>query len=382
MVKVCSGWGDLEEMLEGNMESYRIKVTPELAKAAVLGGAFLGGGGGGSVDTGLATALEALELGEINIVSLDCVPEDANVVTASAVGSPASQEGYVTVEHCERALELYKGFSHQSIGGVITNENGGHSTTNGWVLSAITGIPLIDAPCNGRAHPTGRMGSMGLSMEPAYKSYQAAVGGKEETGKYTEMAVYGRLEAASVLVRRAAVEAGGLVTVLRNSVKAGYLRQNAAPGALKQAIEIGKIFLENEGNCREILDALSKYMDIEVAIAGTVNHCALEIRDGFDVGKINITDGAQQVEVSFWNEYMTIERNGNRLASFPDLIAALDRNTGEIKTSACIGEGDAIVLLKVPKKFLKLGRGMYDQELFEEVEKIIDKPLVRYHFGV
>ncbi|QNB45035.1 DUF917 family protein [Thermanaerosceptrum fracticalcis] len=359
------------------MDGSIITITPEIARAAVYGGAFLGGGGGGSVETGLITALEALKLGDIKIVPLDCIADDASVITASAVGAPAAQEGYVTAEHCKRAMELFQDFFHQEIKGVITNENGGHSTTNGWVLSAITGIPVIDAPCNGRAHPTGQMGSMGLSMDPSYVSCQVAVGGKEETGKYLEMAVRGRLDAASRLVRRAAVEAGGLVTVLRNCVKAGYLRKNAAPGALKQAIKVGEIFLNNEGDYIKILQGLSRLMPLEVISEGTVRDFKLETRDGFDVGKMMINE----IEVTFWNEYMTVEKEGERLATFPDLIVTLDLETGKVKTSAQVAKGDKLALIKVPKHALILGKGMYDQQLFVEVERIINKQMVDYHFS-
>ncbi len=362
------------------MKSYDIKITAEKAKAAVLGGVFLGGGGGGAVKSGMETAGQALEQGEVHLVSLDRIDSDATVVTASAVGSPASKEGYVTVEHCKRAAELYGCIAGTEIAGVITNENGGHSTTNGWVLSAVAGIPVIDAPCNGRAHPTARMGSMGLSMDPLYESWQVAVGGNDVTGKYLEAAVWGRLERASRMVRRAAVEAGGLVTVLRNSVKAGFLRENAAPGAILQAMEIGEVFIRNEGRPDKILGGLAELLEIELLAEGKVRDLSLVTKDGFDVGELKVDTGKNTLHMTFWNEYMTAEINGERIATFPDLLVTMERVSGKVRTSAEIREGSEIIVLKVPRKDLILGQGMFDVSLFEEAEKIIGKPLVPYNF--
>lgn len=361
-------------------ETYTIELTKEIGRAAVYGGVFLGGGGGGSLENGLKAVDEALELGKVKIISIDKLPDNGKIITASAVGSPASKEGYVSLEHCKRVYELYEKVSGEIIQGIITNENGGHSTTNGWILSAITGKPIIDAPCNGRAHPTGAMGSMGLSTKLGYKTWQIAAGGKKETGKNLEIAAYGGLKFTSKLVRESAAQAGGLVTVLRNCVNAGFVKKNAAIGGLRQAIDIGNVFVKNEGKVDKILNKLSEVLEIEVIAKGYVDSCHLKIKGGFDVGNVNIRANEKLVSLTFWNEYMTIESSGQRLATFPDLIATVDADTGKVKTSAQIEEGDNIILIKVPRSNLILGKGMYDIDLFRDVEKIINKPMIKYIF--
>ena len=63
---------------------------------------------------------------------------------------------------------------------------GGEATVNGWLQAAVLGLPLVDLPCNGRAHPTGVMGSMNLHKITDYKTVQACVGGNPETGSHVE----------------------------------------------------------------------------------------------------------------------------------------------------------------------------------------------------
>jgi hypothetical protein len=94
-----------------------------------------------------------------------------------------------------------------TIAGLISNECGGTATTNAWLQAASLGLPVVDAPCNGRADPTGMMGSMGLHAQAGYVSQQAAAGRDAGAGRYVEMSVSGSLETTSGLVRQAAVRA-------------------------------------------------------------------------------------------------------------------------------------------------------------------------------
>lgn len=356
-----------------------IIIDQEMARAAVTGGKFFGGGGGGSAEQGLEMAFKALELGELRLFDLSELEDEEPVITASAVGAPASRDKMVTYQDAIKVYELYKQIIGEEPAGVITNENGGMATINGWILSAVSGIPIIDAPCNGRAHPTATMGSMGLSKLKDYTTWQIAAGGNPELYKDLIISVYGTLASTSRLVRKTAVEAGGLVMVVRNRIRAAYLREHAAVGGISQAIEVGKILLENCGNSKKILAALAKNLPLEVIGQGKINDLILEARDGFDVGKFNI-ESQSRIEVTFWNEYMTCESNGHRLATFPELITILSAKKGEVKTSAELRQGEEVLLLKVVKEGLKLGAGMYDKKLFEEVEAIINKALISYHF--
>ncbi|SHI49667.1 hypothetical protein SAMN02745751_00402 [Dethiosulfatibacter aminovorans DSM 17477] len=351
------------------------KIDNIKGKCAVRGGSFLGGGGGGSENEGIRTLEEALKFGDIIVKGIDEFEDDDIIVTASAVGSPASKEGYVSVEQVVDNFNLFKMLYGKEIKGIITNENGGHSTTNGWILSAATGIPLVDAPCNGRAHPTGVMGSMGLESRKDYLTVQTAAGGKDEKAIATY--VKGKMDSAAKMVRQTAVEAGGLVTVLRNPVEADYVKKNAAIGSLAMAVEIGEIFEEYD-DCKGITDKLNERYNLETIAYGKVIDCSLTIEGGFDHGHVTIGDGNDEFKVTFWNEFMTIDKEGVRLATFPDLIGLIDSKTTEILTSATVKEGDEVCLYRIPKENLILGSGMKNREQLRLVEKVLNTEIVKF----
>jgi DUF917 family protein len=349
-------------------------ITEEIVERAVLGGGLLGGGGGGSLAEGMALGRAALARGSVALRGIEELPPEAIVVTVSLVGAPAAPERWVTPEHLVRAVEILRDRSRMAIDALITSENGGFATVNGWYQSAVLGIPVLDAPCNGRAHPLGLMGSMGLHRRGEYRACAAAVGGYAQRGRLVEEFYSGSLEEVSAGVRQAAVRAGGMVAVARNPVPASYVGQHAAVGAICQAIRLGAILHDAPGLSAK-LQALSAEAGARTVDVGEVTRVGRRTAGGFDVGSVLVTSNKSEYELSFWNEYMTIECAGERLATFPDLIATLACEEGCPLTTAAIAPGQRVALITIPWDRLILGSGMRDAGLYERVERAIGKEL-------
>ncbi|MCJ7623732.1 MAG: DUF917 family protein [Anaerolineaceae bacterium] len=351
-----------------------MKLSIDDVRAAVLGGAVLGGGGGGSMENGLELGERALRVGEPELVQIAEVPQDGIQLTCSYVGSPAAKHIHVEPEAYIRSVEMVVERIDSPVCGLISNECGGTAVVNGWFQGAVLGIPVVDAPCNGRAHPTGAMGSMGLHALPGYISMQAAAGGEAGAGRYLEMVVRGDLECASKLIRQASIQAGGMVAVARNPVEAGYVRRHGAPGAVQKSMEVGRLMLDAvpHGGAA-VCEAAAAALDGKIIESGTVRAVVLSSSGGFDTGRVKVGD----YELVFWNEYMTLEKNAVRIGTFPDLIMTLDAHTGMPVTSAQILEGQQVALLLVPQQKLILGAGMFYPELYAQGEEALGMKLVK-----
>lgn len=128
-----------------------------------LGSLILGGGGGGNVQEGLETADKALQLDQVELLSLsDISDRDGVVLTISGVGSPASETAFYSDEVYEKILQLVQTQLKQDIIGFIPCEMGGSSSFEPFIPAALLKLPLINSACDGRAHPFGIMGSLGL----------------------------------------------------------------------------------------------------------------------------------------------------------------------------------------------------------------------------
>lgn len=350
----------------------------ELGTKAVYGGWFLGGGGGGSPQGGLDVLESALQAGRIEVRPIDNFDPAATILTASLVGSPSTGKDAVTAEHCRRAYDLFMENSNLQVAALISNESGAHSITNGWIAAAVNGLPILDAACNGRAHPTGVMGAMGLDSLPGYTSVQVAVGGAAENR--VELCARGSIQATSKLVREASTLSGGFITVLRNPVDAAYVKDHAGIGTLSMCIETGVIFIKHAGKPEAILAELQETLGCRELLRGRTAQFQLTARGGFDVGSVAVCDGSDTAEVTFWNEYMTVDAGERRLATFPDLIALLNAATGEPICSSQIEEGLDVIVVCVPAGRLLLSSTMFDRHLFLPCEEAVGKEMIRYAF--
>lgn len=353
------------------------RLTKQDLEYAVIGGSILGGGGGGSIEMGREIGERALEIGDVYLVSTDEIPDQAVLLTVSAVGAPAAKMKKVKPEDYLRTIKMYEEVINRSVDGFITNENGGTATVNGWIQAASYGKPLVDAPCNGRAHPTGIMGSMGLHKLKDYTSVQTAVGGDSEKQMDVEVYCRGNIYNTSSIVRQASIGAGGLVAVARNHVSADYVKNNGAPGAIAQAIEIGEAFYKGiKTSSDEAIRCVCEVVDAQIVAKGKVKDYKIETLDGFDIGMFQVDNQ----ELTFWNEYMTLDLGGDRLYTFPDLIMTMNLMTGRPVTSAEIEENMEVAVIATKSENLILGAGMFDPDLLEDVEKVIGRKMVPYVF--
>ena len=341
------------------------KLTTDDIQAAVYGGAILGGGGGGLIAAGEKAAAMALAAGDVYLWSTDEFSPDALSATVALVGAPAAPSPCLKPAHMLRALELLRSVlpTSQQLVAINTNENGAETTVNGWFHSAMCGLPVMDLACNGRAHPTGMMGALGLHTEEDYRSAQAWAGG--DALHYVEGVTQGGLAQASGVVRRASVEAGGLVTVARNPVTVEYACRHGAPGAISQAIDLGRTWLENG-----LTGALSLLQGREVA-RGTVSQYRCEQQEGLDVGFVQLKDGPKTT-LRFVNEYMLLEQDGLRKGAFPELLMTFSED-GKPLVSAHVREGMEIRVVAVPSERLLLSRTMFMPDLYRPIESLLDR---------
>ncbi|KAF1303615.1 DUF917 family protein [Enterococcus saccharolyticus] len=347
-------------------------------EALALGGIILGGGGGGSMDYGIENAKISLANGrQPQVIPVDELPENATVLTISAVGAPSATDQYVVEQNFVEIIELLEKNYDLTIDALITNEMGGGSSFNAFIPSALKQIPMVDASCNGRAHPLGTMGAMGLSEKKGYITQQSAVGGNPLKNKEVQLVTQGSVNATSTLIRQAAVEAGGLVVVARNPVNKEFIQKNAALGTLTQSYEVGSAFLQGVTPREKVMN-VADYLGGTMVCQGIVEEFELTMNGGLDEGKFIVRQKDDEYVLYIWNEYMALDKNGERQSTFPDLLMSFDQETGLPITTAELKEGQAIFVLQVPYQKLALGAGMFEISGYKRIEQVLGIEIVAY----
>ena len=123
----------------------------------------------------------------------------------------------------------------------------------------------------------------------------------------------------SPVLRAASDASGGFIASCRDPIAASYVRQHAALGGISIALELGMAITDAEPRgAHAILDAISTRLSGEILLSGKVRQKALEYTSSaFDVGQIHLDCGGQQAVLHVMNEYMAVECEGERLATYP-----------------------------------------------------------------
>ena len=348
-------------------------MTREDVDALAVGGAILGGGGGGWSEDGRRDGHLALDIGEVRLLDPREAPEEMLVAVSAALGAP-TEKGDTRPRHFIRSAELLweAGAEFQ---GLIAAENGGHNSFGGWIQAAALGLPVVDAPADGRAHPTAMMGGMGLQRVEDYVSVKAVA--CEEV----EAVARGSLQRTSNVARMIAQDVRALVAMTRDPVTVGYALEHGAPYAISKAIDLGRDFMAAApGGADASVKAAMEKLGGEVLCRGRVAEKSLEARGGFDVGSLFVDEGGRRLEVTYVNEYMTLEQEGRRLATFPDLVATFDEE-GHPVTSAAVEEGDLVYLTVTDRGKIPIGDGNRYPEVYEPIERALGRPMVGHLAG-
>lgn len=348
----------------------------EEVERLVLGGSVLGGGGGGSAEEGLALGKLALELGGVVIANPGELGKDAIVATVSTVGSQAAGRGVLKPFNYIEAVRLLER-EVPGLKGLVSSENGGLNSVAAWVQAAALGLPVVDAPCDGRAHPTAAMGSMGLHRLPGYVSVQAFSVGLPGSSNRLHGVLKGELQEVSNAVRSVAASYGA-VAVARNPVPVEYLAKNAAVGALSLAMDLGETLVKHSSDPAEATHKLAEKLEGQVYEDCVIEGSELSVEGGLDVGSARLRCGERTFEVTYVNEFMTLESEGRRLATFPDLITMLSAETSRPVLSADLKRGLKVHLLVVGRHNIPLGAGVRYRDVYESVERAIGKPIAAF----
>jgi len=348
-------------------------------EAAIRGGSVFAAGGGGWVEHGRELGTAAVTVGQPELVGMDEVPDDAFIATAAAIGAPAGTTAWQMfgVDYV-KSVELLQEALGAPIYGLMIGQNGMSSTMNAWLPSALLGTKVVDAVGDMRAHPTGDMGSIGMAGSPE-PTIQTAVGGHRASHSYIELVVRGATAKVSPIVRKAADMSGGFIASCRNPVPASYVKKHAALGGISRALELGHAIMAAEPNGgRAVIEAICTTTSGTVLGEGTVTRKDVTYTDGaFDIGTITVRCGRHDLVLHVMNEYIAVEEDGARHATFPDVITTFGPD-GRPMSVGHIREGAELAVFHIAKKHLPLSSSVRDPAVYPVVEAALGIPVARY----
>src|ERR1700694_1211082 len=351
------------------------ELTHSDAIDAIWGGSVLAGGGGGWVSHGELMAEMATREGTPVLCSVDEIPDDALVATVTAIGAPGAANWEIQPRDYVNALKLVMERASGPIVAVLTAQNGASTTINGWIQSAMLGVKVLDAAGDVRAHPTGKLGGMGLTERSGYTTVQPVAGGNRKLHGELRLVAEGSIVTTSNVLRDVSVRVGGFIAAARNPVEAAWVKKHAAIGAITYALDLGRAMRRAEAlGPRAVIDAACAQTRGTLLAEGPVGITSpMRTEGGFDHGSFTVGG----LTLRYLNEYMTVDRGDKRLATYPDVITTLSPQPGRPVTISAIHEGDEVAVFHVHRKDLPLSSSTRDRIALEEVEQIMGVELIR-----
>jgi DUF917 family protein len=330
----------------GIQEDYQLrKIGMQEIEDIALGAALLGAGGGGDPYVGKLIAHGAIkECGEVTLLSVDEVPDDAFVVPIAMMGAPTVlAEKAIGGEEYKRLRDMVSQFYNREIFAFMPIEAGGVNSMLPFAAAARLGTPLVDADGMGRAFPELQMVTFtmaGVSATPMALTDEKgnSVIFRTITNKWTEE-----------MARSVTMSCGGAVSVSLYCTDGRIVRQYGVRDIITRSEGLGRAIRtvrQGAGTPEENFLAAAEGIKL---FRGKIADVQREVRGAFNFGKV-ILEGIGEYKghaayAEFQNENLLAAVDGAILATTPDLICIVDSETFTPVPTDALKYGKRVLML-------------------------------------
>jgi len=323
-------------------------ITAEQMDDLALGAAVLGTGGGGDPHIGKLTARAAMaKHGDVTLIALDDLDDDALVVPAAMMGAPT-----VMVEKLPRGDEIVHAFEGlqaylgRTVTAVTPIEAGGLNSTTPFIVAATLGLPLVDADGMGRAFPELQMVSPTLDGIAATPMAIA-----DEKGNSAILTTCDN-QWTERIARTMTIQMGGSAFIALYAMSGAQAKKSLIGGSVSLAIRLGATIRKARRDKTDPIDALLAVTGGRRLFHGKITDVQRRTERGFARGEavfggLDEDEGAQ-LTIRFQNENLVALRDGRLVASVPDLITVLDAESGEPITTETLRYGFRVLVVGMP----------------------------------
>jgi DUF917 family protein len=318
----------------------------------------MGTGGGGSAEWGKEVFTAALKEGlEIEWVDVDDIPDDAWTVTPYGMGSiaPTSPEtqseiarlglvdrlGHRCMEVAVREMEEY---AQVKIDAIVPVELGAGNTPAPLVTGARLGIPVVDGDYAGRAIPEEMQGTPYLYDKKGWPFTSVDRWGNVCTVK--EACSLHMMERIGKFLSVAAYEGCSTAAYL---LPGREMKQIVVRDTLTKSLELGRTIRQARERGEDPVLASLEFTGGWLLFEGEVIKKEWEDREGYMFGTIYIEGTGEfsghTFKVWFKNENHVSWLDDEPFVTSPDLVAVVDRESGEGITNTLLEAGRDVAVI-------------------------------------
>lgn len=320
-----------------------MQLTEPDVPALARGCAIFGTGGGGDVQTGVPSALQALRRhGPVPLVRVGDLADDDLVLTLAGIGAPTvGHEMLASAEQPQRLREEAERVAGRPVAAIMPAEIGGSNGVEPVAWASQIGVPLLDADLMGRAFPEVQMVSTNVAGLPVRPLVIADVLGQVSTLRPAS-SVWAERQARALCV------ASGASAISGSFLTAGQARGAVLEGSVTSAIAVG----QSTAGAADPLDALCTQLGAHALIEGKVRDVERHTGGGFVRGSVTVEGTGscrgRMLRVELQNENLLALEDGEPLATVPDLITIVETQTVAAISTEMLRYGQRVTVLAWP----------------------------------
>uniref|UniRef100_A0A7C5TGN8 DUF917 domain-containing protein n=1 Tax=Ignisphaera aggregans TaxID=334771 RepID=A0A7C5TGN8_9CREN len=323
-------------------------LTTQDVRDMALGAAILGAGGGGDPYIGMLMAIQAIEKGKkVELIEPDVVDDNDFIVPVAMMGTPTvlieKIPGGDEVIWVLRSIEKYYG---KEAGYVTQIEAGGVNSMIPIVAAAYTGKPLLNGDGMGRAFPELQMVTfhlIGVKATPMVLS--------DERGNSVVLDTIDNFWAEKI-ARAITIKFGGSAYIAIYAMSGRDYRRGVVRGTPTLALELGRTIREAKKRGTNVFDAILDIVKGFMLFRGKIVDVARFNLGGFARGEVAI-EGFDEFKnskmvIRFQNENLVAIKDGEIIATTPDIISILDLETAKPITTERLRYGLRVTVIGIP----------------------------------
>jgi DUF917 family protein len=313
-----------------------------------VGAAVLGTGGGGDPYIGKLMAIQAIrECGPIQLLDLSEIKDDDLIGVAAMMGAPTVMvEKLPSGDEIVNAFRTLENYLGRKINVIMSAEAGGLNSTVPFALAARVGLPVVDADGMGRAFPELQMITFTL-----YGVAATPLAIADEKGNCAVISTINN-KWTEQLARSLTIDMGSSAMIAGFTISGKLLREAAIPATITLAETIGATIREARRNSTDPVATVLKVSNGFQLFKGKISDIERRTETGFARGEATLDgigeDQGSTLKIRFQNEFLTAVKDGEVLATVPDLITILDAETGEPITTESLRYGFRVVVMAMP----------------------------------
>jgi DUF917 family protein len=280
---------------------------------------------------------------ECYLIGVEELQDDDLVVPLAFMGAPlvgiekipSGREFIILIQLLEKALG-------KKATVLMPAEIGGGNAFTPITAACQLGLPVLDADTLGRAFPELQMSVCNLnqiSVSPAFFS-----------DSMDNVVMIQAKESSSLesLARSLTIAMGSCSALAMYLMSGTQAKSCVIPGTISQGIAIGKALAEAKERQENPIHAVLETSGGKLLGRGKIMDIQQSVTGGFLKGSVKIQNEQESFLVEYQNEYLAVKKGEKFIATTPDILMLLERDTATPITSESLRYGLNIDLIAIP----------------------------------